>query len=179
MDFPQAIAYLDEHINIEATVDGPKAGVVHGLSLDRMRGIVDVLGDPQRSAPVIHITGTNGKGSTARMIAAAQAGQFVVRLKGGDALLFSRLAEELQALRTAGIDYEILPGVTAASAAAARLQGELCGGAAASADASIAKDDASPVTIADFAAQARRPARVPASRRAFPRGLGKTRRGAS
>lgn len=59
--------------------------------------------------------------TTARMIAAAQAGQFVVRLKGGDALLFSRLAEELQALRTAGIDYEILPGVTAASAAAARL----------------------------------------------------------
>ena len=69
--------------------------------------------------------------------------------------------------------------VRAACAAAARLQGELCGGAAASADASIAKDDASPVTIADFAAQARRPARVPASRRAFPRGLGKTRRGAS
>ena len=68
--------------------------------------------------------------------------------------------------------------VRAACAAAARLQGELCG-AARSAGASIAKDDASPVTIADFAAQARRPARVRASRRAFPRGLGKTRRGAS
>jgi dihydrofolate synthase/folylpolyglutamate synthase len=43
---------------------------VHGLSLDRMRGVVEVLGDPQRSAPVIHITGTNGKGSTARMVTA-------------------------------------------------------------------------------------------------------------
>ncbi len=44
--------------------------MVHGLSLERMRGIVDVLGDPQDAAPMIHVTGTNGKGSTARMIAA-------------------------------------------------------------------------------------------------------------
>jgi dihydrofolate synthase / folylpolyglutamate synthase len=70
VDLADALAYLDEHINLEATLDGPKAGAVHGLSLDRMRGIVDVLGDPQRSAPVIHITGTNGKGSTARMVTA-------------------------------------------------------------------------------------------------------------
>lgn len=70
MRFPDALAYLDEHINLEATLDGPKAGAVHGLSLDRMRGIVEVLGDPQSAAPVIHVTGTNGKGSTARMITA-------------------------------------------------------------------------------------------------------------
>jgi dihydrofolate synthase / folylpolyglutamate synthase len=70
VDFAGALAYLDEHINLEATLDGPKAGAVHGLSLDRMRGVVEVLGDPQRSAPVIHITGTNGKGSTARMVTA-------------------------------------------------------------------------------------------------------------
>jgi dihydrofolate synthase/folylpolyglutamate synthase len=38
------------------------------LSLDRMRHIVDVLGDPQRAYPIVHLTGTNGKGSTARMI---------------------------------------------------------------------------------------------------------------
>jgi dihydrofolate synthase/folylpolyglutamate synthase len=44
------------------------AGRVEGLSLDRMRTIVDVLGDPQRAYPVIHLTGTNGKGSVARMV---------------------------------------------------------------------------------------------------------------
>jgi dihydrofolate synthase / folylpolyglutamate synthase len=37
------------------------------LALDRMAELVGLLGDPQRSAPVIHITGTNGKTSTARM----------------------------------------------------------------------------------------------------------------
>jgi dihydrofolate synthase / folylpolyglutamate synthase len=38
------------------------------LALDRMRELVGLLGDPQRACPVIHITGTNGKTSTARMI---------------------------------------------------------------------------------------------------------------
>lgn len=70
MDFAGALAYLDEHINLEAAPGGPKAGDVHGLSLDRMRGMIDVLGDPQASAPAIHITGTNGKGSVARMVTA-------------------------------------------------------------------------------------------------------------
>jgi dihydrofolate synthase/folylpolyglutamate synthase len=64
MDFPAALRYLDEHVNLEAT-----AGRVEGLSLERMRALVHVLGDPQHAYPVIHLTGTNGKGSTARMIA--------------------------------------------------------------------------------------------------------------
>src|SRR5205085_7083350 len=38
------------------------------LALDRMAELVGLLGDPQRACPVIHITGTNGKTSTARMI---------------------------------------------------------------------------------------------------------------
>ena len=37
-------------------------------TLDRIRALVDLLGDPQRSYPVIHVTGTNGKTTTARMI---------------------------------------------------------------------------------------------------------------
>ena len=37
-------------------------------SLDRVRDVLDLLGDPQRAYPVIHLTGTNGKTSTARMI---------------------------------------------------------------------------------------------------------------
>jgi dihydrofolate synthase/folylpolyglutamate synthase len=38
------------------------------LTLDRMADLVGFLGDPQRACPVIHITGTNGKTSTARMV---------------------------------------------------------------------------------------------------------------
>ncbi|MGC2745213.1 MAG: uroporphyrinogen-III C-methyltransferase [Candidatus Angelobacter sp.] len=45
--------------------------------------------------------------------------QTIVRLKSGDPAVFGRLGEELDALRRAGIEFEITPGVTAASAAAA------------------------------------------------------------
>ena len=53
------------------------------------------------------------------MIQKALDGKTVVRLKGGDPLIFGRLAEEIEALEKAGITYEIIPGITAASAAAA------------------------------------------------------------
>ena len=49
----------------------------------------------------------------------ATTGAAVVRLKSGDAGIFGRLEEEIEALHAAGIAYEIIPGVTAACAAAA------------------------------------------------------------
>lgn len=64
MNLSTALRYLDRHTNLEAT-----AGRAEGLSLERMRSLVAVLGDPQLAYPVIHITGTNGKGSVARMVA--------------------------------------------------------------------------------------------------------------
>lgn len=56
------------------------------------------------------------------MIEAAKAGQSVVRLKSGDPLIFGRAGEEIAALRTARIPFEIVPGVTAALAAGAALE---------------------------------------------------------
>ena len=58
----------------------------------------------------------------ARMIDAATAGKMVVRLKAGDPLTFGRGGEEAEGLRAAGVNFEIVPGVTAALAAAAYLE---------------------------------------------------------
>jgi uroporphyrin-III C-methyltransferase/precorrin-2 dehydrogenase/sirohydrochlorin ferrochelatase len=55
----------------------------------------------------------------ALMIDHARAHQSIVRLKGGDPLLFGRAAEEIVALANAGVPFEIIPGITAAFAAAA------------------------------------------------------------
>ena len=54
-----------------------------------------------------------------RMVEHARAGLAVVRLKGGDPLVFGRAGEEMEALREAEVEFEVVPGVTAAFAAAA------------------------------------------------------------
>lgn len=53
------------------------------------------------------------------MVAEAQRGERVVRLKGGDPLVFGRAGEEIAALRAAGLHVEVVPGITAGIAAAA------------------------------------------------------------
>lgn len=72
-----------------------------------------------------------GKHSTAqkfinkRLVDAAQKHQLVVRLKGGDPMIFGRADEEITELEEAGIEVEVVPGITAALAAAATLKQSL------------------------------------------------------
>ncbi len=58
----------------------------------------------------------------AKLVETAREYDVVVRLKGGDPMLFGRTDEEMRALEAAGIEYEIVPGITAAVASAAALR---------------------------------------------------------
>lgn len=68
MNLREALDYLDRHVNLEA-----RAGRIEGLSVDPMVQLLSMLGDPHRAYPVIHVTGTNGKGSTSRIISSVLA----------------------------------------------------------------------------------------------------------
>ena len=60
-----------------------------------------------------------------QIVDAAREHDVVVRLKGGDPMLFGRADEEMRALEAAGIEYEVVPGITAALASAATLKRSL------------------------------------------------------
>jgi dihydrofolate synthase/folylpolyglutamate synthase len=60
----EALAWLDGHIDFEAKMPDRRSLP----TLDRMRRLAALVGDPQHDAPSIHLTGTNGKGSTAAMV---------------------------------------------------------------------------------------------------------------
>jgi len=62
---------------------------------------------------------------SALLVSLAKEGKHVVRLKGGDPLIFGRANEEIAAMRAAGLEIEIVPGVTAACASAAAIGASL------------------------------------------------------
>ena len=66
MDYGAALDHLETLINHEVK---PRAGRVAGLSLESVQRLTAAMGDPQRCYRVIHVTGTNGKGSTVRVTA--------------------------------------------------------------------------------------------------------------
>lgn len=62
MDFAAALAYLDEHASYD------KTGRVDSPTIEPIRQLCAAMADPHLAYPVIHVTGTNGKGSTVQMI---------------------------------------------------------------------------------------------------------------
>lgn len=88
----------------------------------------EILGLLPTSAQVVNVgkrCGAKGISQTEinqLMVQLAREEKTVVRLKSGDPLLFGRAGEEMEALRAAGIDFEVIPGVTAALGAAASVQ---------------------------------------------------------
>ncbi len=116
----------------------PDLLTVRAVRLLERAGIVfhDALVHPETLALAAHaehiaVGKRCGKHSTAqrfinkRLIDAAQHHAIVVRLKGGDPMLFGRAQEEIDALRAAGILVEVVPGVTSALAASAELGASL------------------------------------------------------
>jgi len=68
MDIVEALNWHDSRLDHESSTRAIAAGRVEGLSLQGMRDLMALLGDPQHEVPVIHITGTNGKGTVAAMV---------------------------------------------------------------------------------------------------------------
>jgi uroporphyrin-III C-methyltransferase len=87
----------------------------------------EILGFARDDARIVHVGKRGGSASTpqddiiASMLAHLQAGRSVARLKGGDPFVFGRGGEEWLALQAAGIDVEVISGVTAGIAAPATL----------------------------------------------------------
>lgn len=83
-----------------------------------------VLDFVSRGARIVHVGKRGGCRSTPQefierlMVAEARSGRVVVRLKGGDPMIFGRGGEECEVLRAAGIDHEVVNGITAGLAAA-------------------------------------------------------------
>jgi uroporphyrin-III C-methyltransferase len=90
-----------------------------------------LLSEAQPNAKLVAVGKRCGKKSTAQhfinkqLVEAAEKHRLVVRLKGGDPMVFGRADEEITALKAAGHTVEVVPGVTAALAAASSLQASL------------------------------------------------------
>jgi uroporphyrin-III C-methyltransferase/precorrin-2 dehydrogenase/sirohydrochlorin ferrochelatase len=103
-----------------------RLGEADVLVVDRLVG-VGVLRLARADAAVICVGKEAGGPSTAQdeinriLVREALKGHVVARLKGGDGFVFGRAAEEMAAVRAAGIDVEIVPGITAAHACAASI----------------------------------------------------------
>ncbi len=128
----------------KATIVGAGPGAAEHLTLQALRALRaadvilfdDLVSDEaldfaRREARRIAVGKRGGRAScrqddiNALMLRLARQGKQVVRLKSGDPMIFGRAGEEIAALEAHGIDVEVVPGVTAALAAAAKLKTSL------------------------------------------------------
>jgi uroporphyrin-III C-methyltransferase / precorrin-2 dehydrogenase / sirohydrochlorin ferrochelatase len=138
---PAAFASASDTAEGRVTLVGAGPGDPDLLTVKALRALQDadvvfydelvsseILDRARRDAariPVGRRVGKPGIGQEAinrLMIEAAKSGQRAVRLKGGDAFVFGRGGEEVEALRQAGIAYSVVPGITAALGAAAQFE---------------------------------------------------------
>jgi uroporphyrin-III C-methyltransferase/precorrin-2 dehydrogenase/sirohydrochlorin ferrochelatase len=138
---PTAFARAFDTVEGRVTLVGAGPGDPDLLTVKALRALQDadvvfydelvsseILDRVRRDAariPVGRRVGKPGIGQDATnrlMIEAAKSGQRAVRLKGGDAFVFGRGGEEVEALRQAGIAYSVVPGITAALGAAAQFE---------------------------------------------------------
>lgn len=137
---PNPSIAIDSDATARAWLIGAGPGDAELLTLKAVRALaqadvvlVDDLVNPdmlqwaRAQAQIVHVGKRGGRPSTpqadivASMLTHLRAGRSVVRLKGGDPFVFGRGGEELQALRDAGVQVEIVSGITAGIAAPAAL----------------------------------------------------------
>jgi len=134
-------ASMSGHAEGRVTLVGAGPGDPDLLTIKALRALQDadivfydelvspeILDRARRDAsrvPVGRRVGKPGIGQDAinrLLIEAARSGQRAVRLKGGDAFVFGRGGEEVEALREAGVAYSVVPGITAGLGAAAQFE---------------------------------------------------------
>ncbi len=116
-----------------------------------------IVAQGRRDAERIYVGKAKGAHSATQdeindlIVREAKAGRRVVRLKSGDPLIFGRAGEEIDALRAAGISFDIVPGITAAFAAAAATEIPLTLRGVASSLVFVTGHDAEGETLPDWA----------------------------
>ena len=119
-----------------------------------------IVAQGRRDAERIYVGKAKGAHSATQaeindiIVREARYGRRVVRLKSGDPLIFGRAGEEIDALRKAGISFDIVPGITAAFAAAAEIEIPLTLRGVASSLVFVTGHDAEGETLPDWAGMA-------------------------
>jgi uroporphyrin-III C-methyltransferase/precorrin-2 dehydrogenase/sirohydrochlorin ferrochelatase len=117
----------------------------------------EIIAQGRRDAERIYVGKAKGAHSATQaeindiIVREAKAGRRVVRLKSGDPLIFGRAGEEIDALRAAGVSFDIVPGITAAFAAAAETEIPLTLRGVASSLVFVTGHDAEGETLPDWA----------------------------